>query len=346
MFDIVQVPRFKANATDERRWDKINLKTSLFTLDDIQLQLPLSWKNFSIGEEMSESHVISLDWSPPGLGKHRRSVLAVLTSNHVLSIWECVGKFEIATDWVRVCVVNHVLQAHYKTKHVQAPDENEHEHFERLRAKQRIRAFAWSQAPSNPSLSGATGDCTTSNPFLVVSTDRGDVFIVKPQSPYDLLKPGSAEWSLSVAASFSIHVPETKQSPLAACMPVTFKWRVPFVDQLAWSPWVMDENDSPTSILAFTSQSSLQCMSVKLSNLDNQAHVTTGPITQLLEHVSDSQAAGCMKWAPKLKNSKDAFLVFPTRNLLYCLQVQPVGLEFLTSAQEINTPWDEISGKS
>ncbi|KAH0388095.1 hypothetical protein KCU89_g16892, partial [Aureobasidium melanogenum] len=71
------VPRLKAIASDERRWDKINLKTSFFTLDDIQLQLPLSWKNFSIGEEMSESFVHALDWSPPGLGKHKRSVLAV-----------------------------------------------------------------------------------------------------------------------------------------------------------------------------------------------------------------------------------------------------------------------------
>ncbi|KAG9957039.1 hypothetical protein KCU61_g9391, partial [Aureobasidium melanogenum] len=167
------VPRLKAIASDERRWDKINLKTSFFTLDDIQLQLPLSWKNFSIGEEMSESFVHALDWSPPGLGKHKRSVLAVLTSNHVLSIWECVGKPEIATDWVRACVVNHALQAHYKEKDVQSPEESEHDHFERLRAKQRIRAFAWSPALPNSSLSGASGD------FLVIEI----------QTPHDILEP-------------------------------------------------------------------------------------------------------------------------------------------------------------
>ncbi|KAG9554194.1 hypothetical protein KCU71_g11926, partial [Aureobasidium melanogenum] len=323
------VPRLKAIASDERRWDKINLKTSFFTLDDIQLQLPLSWKNFSIGEEMSESFVHALDWSPPGLGKHKRSVLAVLTSNHVLSIWECVGKPEIATDWVRACVVNHALQAHYKEKDVQSPEESEHDHFERLRAKQRIRAFAWSPALPNSSLSGASGD------FLVIEI----------QTPHDILEPVTVRWGLSVANSFAIDVPETKKSALSACMPVTFKWRSPFVDQLAWSPWALDSRNMPTSILTFTSQSSLQCASVRVDDEKFPTDVIIGSIVSLMDEIPDTHAAGCIRWAPKLNSAKEAFLVFPTRSSFYCLQARPgLNLEFQVSAQEINTPWDEISG--
>ncbi|KAH0014969.1 hypothetical protein KCU78_g8420, partial [Aureobasidium melanogenum] len=339
------VPRLKAIASDERRWDKINLKTSFFTLDDIQLQLPLSWKNFSIGEEMSESFVHALDWSPPGLGKHKRSVLAVLTSNHVLSIWECVGKPEIATDWVRACVVNHALQAHYKEKDVQSSEESEHDHFERMRAKQRIRAFAWSPALPNSSLSGASGDSTTGRPYLAVSNDRGEVLVIEIQTPHSILEPDTARWRLSIATSFGIDVPETKKSALNACMPVTFKWRSPFVDQLAWSPWALDSNNMPTSILTFTSRSSLQCASVRVDDEKSPTDVTVGSIVSLMDEIPDTHAAGCIRWAPKLNSAKEAFLVYPTRSSFYCLQAQPgLSLEFQVSAQEINTPWDEIAG--
>jgi hypothetical protein len=307
----------------------------------------LSWKNFSIGEEMSESFVHALDWSPPGLGKHKRSVLAVLTSNHVLSIWECVGKPEIATDWVRACVINHALQAHYKEKDVQNPEESEHDHFERLRAKQRIRAFAWSSALPDLSLSGASGDCTTRHPYLAVSNDRGEVLIVKIQTPYDILEPDSESWSLSVAASFAVEVPDTKKSALSACMPVTYKWRSPFVDQLAWSPWGLDSANMPTSILTFTSQSSLQCTSVKVDDEKHHSDVAIGPIVSLMAEIPDTQAAGCMRWVSKLNSAKEAFLVYPTRSSFYCLQAQPgLSLDFQISAHDINTPWDEIAGVS
>ena len=294
---------------------------------------------------MSESFVHALDWSPPGLGKHKRSVLAVLTSNHVLSIWECVGKPEIATDWVRACVVNHVLQAHYKEKDVQSADESEHDHFERLRAKQRIRAFAWSPALPNSSLSGASGDCTTQNPLLAVSNDRGEVLLIKIRTPHDILEPDLSEWSLSVAASFGVQVPDTKKSALSACMPVTFEWRNSFVDQLAWSPWGLDSTNTPTSILAFTSQSSLQCTSVKVDDGRQHTNVAVGSVVSLMDEISDTQAAGCMRWVAKLNSAKEAYLVYPTLNSFYCLQAQPgLSHDFQISAQEINNPWEEIAG--
>lgn len=294
---------------------------------------------------MSEAYVHSLDWSPPGLGKHKRSVLAVLTSNHVLSIWECVGKPEIATDWVRAYVVNHGLQKHFKAKDSRGPEESEADHFERFRAKQRIRSFAWSQAPPVSSLSGTSGDCATKRPYLAVSTDRGEVFILDIQSPFDLLNPDSGQWNASVVTSFSVEVPEAKQSPLAACMPVTFKWRSPFVDQLAWSPWASDPDGNSTSALAFTAQSSLQCKAVKLVDADNHTRVTLGETKNLLESQADTQAVGCMRWAPRLKSARDAFLIYPTRKSFHCLHTQPgLGAKFEASVQEINTPWDEIAG--
>jgi hypothetical protein len=248
---------------------------------------------------------------------------------------------------VRACVINHALQAHYKEKDVKSPGESEPDHFERLRAKQRIRAFAWSPAIPDTSLSGASGDCTTRNPYLAVSNDRGEVLIIKIQAPHDILEPETAQWSLSVAASFAIEVPDTKKSALSACMPVTFKWRSSFADQLAWSPWGLDSTNMPTSILTFTSQASLQCTSVKVDDERHHANVVMSPVVSLMDEMPDTQAAGCIRWVPKLNGAKEAFLVYPTRSSFYCLQAQPgLSLEFQISAQDINTPWDEIAGVS
>lgn len=68
---------------------------------------PQNRDNFSIAVEQSPSSVIGLSWSPPGLARYRRSVLAILTSNLILSLWEPVG---INGQWARVCIVNHALQ--------------------------------------------------------------------------------------------------------------------------------------------------------------------------------------------------------------------------------------------
>lgn len=52
-----------------------------------------------------------LAWSPPGLAKHKRSVLAVLTSNHVLSLWASNSDMAVPESWERVCLVNDAVKA-------------------------------------------------------------------------------------------------------------------------------------------------------------------------------------------------------------------------------------------
>jgi Transcription factor IIIC subunit delta N-term len=79
------------------------------------------------------STVVGLAWSPPGIGPHKRSVLAVLTSNHVLSLWESNGT---VGEWKRVIVVNHSLGDYFGWVNEASQDIN--------RARRRIRAFAWS----------------------------------------------------------------------------------------------------------------------------------------------------------------------------------------------------------
>ena len=58
-----------------------------------------------IGDEQSNSHVIQIAWSSPGLALHRRSVLAVLTANHILSLWASESNIKDQASWKRVAIL-------------------------------------------------------------------------------------------------------------------------------------------------------------------------------------------------------------------------------------------------
>lgn len=116
-----------------RHWHSAYVRTNVFTQSEWPEQHPAPSHSFSVGEEQSLSTVAGLAWSPPGIGPHRRSVLAVLTSNHVLSIWESNG---IIGEWKRVFVVNQTLGDDFGWA-----DEVGEKLYRDMR---RIRAFAWS----------------------------------------------------------------------------------------------------------------------------------------------------------------------------------------------------------
>ena len=60
----------------------------------------------SIGEEQSDSTVTAITWSPPGLSRHQRPALAVLTTNHLLSLWASASDIEDHSTWRRVLIFN------------------------------------------------------------------------------------------------------------------------------------------------------------------------------------------------------------------------------------------------
>ncbi|KAJ9633015.1 hypothetical protein H2204_007405 [Knufia peltigerae] len=108
---------FSVNQFQDEEWSHVSLATI---------------RHFSIGEELSDSIIISLAWSPPGLGLHRRNVLAILTSNLVLSFWEGDGKLD---QWKRTAVVNQHLPIN--------DDCDSTTDLAMQREERRIRAFCW-----------------------------------------------------------------------------------------------------------------------------------------------------------------------------------------------------------
>jgi hypothetical protein len=102
--------------------------------------MPQNRDNFSIGPEQSMSTVAALSWSPPGLAKHSRCLLAVLTSNLVLSLFESTGS---QGKWTRIAIVNSAMGNHFA--------QSVSDVGLRFR-KEKIRSFSWCPAIWSPTM--------------------------------------------------------------------------------------------------------------------------------------------------------------------------------------------------
>ncbi|KAL2810008.1 transcription factor IIIC subunit delta N-term-domain-containing protein [Aspergillus granulosus] len=157
-------PRFLA--TD---WHQTRFRANVFTINEWPIMFPQPRDQFSIGVEQSMSTVVSTAWSPPGLVKHRRSVLAVLTSNQVLSIYAYAG---VSGKWTRVAVVNKALEDHFR--------ENVKPETPKTR-KSSIRSFSWTPPltiPAQDQLDPGP-ESRWGIPLLAVATDANDVAFVQ-----------------------------------------------------------------------------------------------------------------------------------------------------------------------
>ena len=146
-------------------WTHLRITVSSFSFTEWPWQDPASFKDMSIGEEQARATVTALAWSPAGLATHRRSVLAVLTSNLILSFWASNANPTDAGSWKRVLVVNKAL-------------------LPGSRLQQRIRSMAW--APTN------TQYVDRYTPFprkkwgihiIAIADDKNGLYILKASSP-------------------------------------------------------------------------------------------------------------------------------------------------------------------
>ncbi|KEF60815.1 uncharacterized protein A1O9_02377 [Exophiala aquamarina CBS 119918] len=176
------------NASDSRgvpghrQWHTFTLRVNQFEFSEWPTQSLATLKHFSIGEEQSDSHVAAFAWSPSGLGLYRRSVLAVLTSNLILSFWETNGKLG---EWKRTCIVNHHFQP-----------EPSPESSDDVRLKQRVRSFAW--LPPTPELD--TNHRTQH--FLMIADDTRSISIYAVRKT----KFAYGHWMFELLARYQIPV--------------------------------------------------------------------------------------------------------------------------------------------
>ena len=147
-------------------WTHVRITASNFTTGEWPRQEQASFKEMSIGEEQARATVTALAWSPPGLAKHRRSVLAVLTSNLILSLWASDSNPTDLDSWKRVLIVNKVLSSE-------------------SRLQQRIRSIAW--APTNPQHVDRRATFSRRKwgiYLLAIADDSNGLYILEVSSPF------------------------------------------------------------------------------------------------------------------------------------------------------------------
>lgn len=272
-------PREKPTSTP---WEHVQFRANTFTNYEWPVPPQGKMESFSIGEELSTSTVTALAWSAPGLAMHRRPVLAVLTSNLLLSFWVSASGTSAHSSWQRVLVLNNSIENSYKhmclSKQIMEPTAG----FQR---KTRVRSMAW--APQVQRSAERTNSLSLEsrlrNAFLLaVANDDCEVLFLLISSPYT---PHSASWDSRIVKILRFdqrgnlcHAPTHIQGSLRRDLrevnrhdeqidnfptdesPNTAKYRPSlfksalrsrlFFENIAWGPWNFDSDHE--TVLTFT----------------------------------------------------------------------------------------------
>ena len=162
---------------DSQPWKHIRVQVNRFTVDEWPWQDPASFKDMSIGEEQALVTVSALAWSPCGLAKHGRSVLAVLTSNLLLSLWTSYTDPTDPESWERVMIVNYFLIP----ENVTTPQKQCH-------TSQRIRSMAWTPiCPEHAERQKPFSTRKWGVFLMAITDDENGVYFVNFISPFTSL---------------------------------------------------------------------------------------------------------------------------------------------------------------
>ncbi|KAL8998580.1 MAG: hypothetical protein Q9169_002420 [Polycauliona sp. 2 TL-2023] len=168
-------------------WVRVSFKVNAFTSTEWPPRELSELDKLSIGEEQSPSTIVSLSWSPLGLARHRRSALAILTTNHVLSLWASNSNPAAAPTWHRVLIINNVLPM---STDGQSSDGDHGLQRQISRHSARIRSMSWAppkvynsqQVSSVSQLTQSHSACPIQ--YLAVTNDADGIAILHIRSPW------------------------------------------------------------------------------------------------------------------------------------------------------------------
>lgn len=224
-------------------WTKLTLATNLFYKSEWEPFPPRPEAVFSLGEEQSLSHVVSIGWSPRGLANHKRCALTVLTANSLLSLWaSTTGDTGNEYAWQRVYVVNHSLPS---LDGLHDPEADSETMCNAVRS-QRIRSFSWGPVvvqDEDVRLSQRrTLKVATKRHLLAVSTDMGDILVLKVKSPFQKLDGSESKWSAEAIGRYQLaNSPHTNPRLIDATLDAL---TASFATHLTWSSLM--QHDSVT----------------------------------------------------------------------------------------------------
>ena len=269
-------------------------------------------------------------------------MLAVLTTNHVLSIWECDGKANISANWKRKVIINHSLISHYANVE-KVIGETEQQFSERKQVSQRVRDFAWSPITAKPSRDGRHA---TSPHFLAVSTEAGDLVILHVRSPYDLLAVDSTEWQVEVMRSFKLSelVAEAEfETSMEANNDSFFKDDHKIADHLAWGSWEIVDDTVTCAPLAFIARRKLYTFQVQTESDQSSSRISLWRQTHVKRQIpSRADLSGPLEFTPNT-----ILLTLFAAVAVYCMETSgPLEENSRITSHHLDDRWDEVSGVS
>lgn len=207
---LILTPRLHEPNPSHLWWDTENLiRINAFTEPELPRSAVLTDRNTSIGEESSIFHAHAAAWSSPGLARHGGSALAVLTTNHVLSLWAPEPLAKGVAVWQRTLVINHAIRQFYHEQHGMPSDGDGRESEEALQIQQRVRSFAWTQ-PVHSDLERPHPDLFSGLHHLVVATEGGHILVLGITSPY--CDPTNKHSTWQAIISESLYITDLTQS--------------------------------------------------------------------------------------------------------------------------------------
>ncbi|KAL4816766.1 transcription factor IIIC subunit delta N-term-domain-containing protein [Aspergillus spinulosporus] len=212
-------PENEANGTTPNassiEWHRIRFRANVFTINEWPIMFPQPRDHFSVGAEQSFSTVAGIGWSPPGLAKYKRSVLAVLTSNMVLTIYAPTNN---PGKWRRIAIVNKSLETHFHESIENGTPNFRTQSFRRdiedntaRTRKTNIRAFTWLPPLKVPARNELYPEPESRWGFflLAVTNEDNDMVFLEVQpssseqaSQYSLRVDGVSTVSLPTSAGF------------------------------------------------------------------------------------------------------------------------------------------------
>jgi hypothetical protein len=259
---------------------------------------------------------MATSWSPPGMTRHRRSLLAVLTTNLVLSIWASTKDPKDSRSWERVKIVNNTIREYFeRVQQRKGLEANEAEELTRLRT--RIRAISWSK------VCFIDGTERVSQRYqkwgfsvLAVANDNNEIVLLHFSTSDGLIQTHTKNWHAEVLGHFdgpanSGTLPFVASSSLLA---VALNRR-PFVSELSWSPWTATNGRGMAAILSYLAGDKLRFRRVSIKNSDIVAgeslpgdklftlNVDEQDLNMCNDYVTAASFTGPLRWYDKVCTS-------------------------------------------
>ncbi|KAI9710611.1 MAG: hypothetical protein M1812_007375 [Candelaria pacifica] len=232
------------------QWDVVRFRVNVFTIDEVAILEPADSETLSLGEEQSTSTVVSLVWSPPGVGKHRRSVLAILTSNNVLSVWGIPSYPNESRSWNRSLIINHEI-ANYFERLGDLAEESKAQQYHVARLRRRIRAVSWSHPCCLQPNPGSERPCDVWGvPLLAVTNDNLEIIFLQLQSPHYPSSAHNGQWRVDVLGHVQVSQSPTDGPQSNSLIAIALR-PVRFVSHVAWSPWIYRSDGAAEVVLVY-----------------------------------------------------------------------------------------------